>query len=63
MALERLVKEHFEEMAEIQRHQENKKEIDEEIVKEIVETKQFDFLTVNWKRLHRFAFGHPGRKG
>lgn len=63
MDLKEMVKDHFTNLEEIKTLQRETKDLDERIVKEIVETKQLDFLSVNWKRLHRFSFGHPGRKG
>jgi len=63
MDLKSLVRRRDQAMEEIRRLQEEKTDLEESIVKELIGTKQFDFLTVNWKRLHRFTYGHPGKKG
>jgi hypothetical protein len=62
MDLEKLVIDHFEKASEIKQLDEEKKEIDKEIFDKIIETKAFDFVSINWRNLHRFAFGHPKSK-
>jgi len=63
MDLKSLVRGRDQAMEEIRRLQEVHATLEVSIVKELIGTKQFDFLTVNWKRLHRFTYGHPGKKG